>query len=312
MDIIQSFLVTISRNRLSVMEQRVLYKIVESLQVQFRGKLLKDNFDKWRGTIPEHYAVSLQMAEVLNGSKHYEDVVLAVKSLCGKVIEWSEPRSCAWHATSLIYDARHLKGSGIVSFFVCADLIRLILDFSFGFSRFDLEKMLALKSPYAMRLYALMSSQRHPIALRISTLYEMFSLSGKYSQVSDFEKKILRPAKKALDDAKMNSFSYQANKPGRKIISYTFFPIRREIGDKKSLLAKLPVSAVCSGRLKQRLMRDFGFSNRELSAHKEMLDEFSKVPDFEMKLADIFHRFTKSNKGKGWVIAALRSEVEND
>lgn len=312
MDIIQSFLVTVSRNRLSVMEQRILYKIVESLQVQFRGRLLKDDFGKWKGTIPEHFAIALQMSDVLNGSKHYEDVIAAVKSLCGKVIEWSEPRSGIWHSTSFIFDARHLKGSGVVTFFVCADLIRLVLNFSYGFSRFNLEKILTLKSPYAMRLYALMSSQKHPIALRISSLYEMFSLSGKYAQVSDFEKKILRPAKKILDDAKINSFSYQANKPGRKIVSYTFFPIHREFGDKKALLAKLPVSAVCSGRLKQRLMRDFGFSNRELSAHKEMLDEFSKVPDFEMKLADIFHRFSKSNKGKGWVIAALRSEVENE
>lgn len=311
MDVIQSFLLTISRQRLSVMEQRVLLKIVESLQVHFRGRLLKDDLGKWKGNLPEHFFLSVQMSEVLNGSKHYEDVTAAVKSLCGKVIEWSEPRTNSWHSTAIIFDATHIKGSGVVSFFVPRSLVALILDFSSGFSRFSLENIFSLKSPYAMRMYALMSSQKRPIALRIETLYAMFSLGNKYSQVSDFEKKVLRPAKDALDSLKLNSFSYSANKPGRKIISYTFFPIHREIGDKAALLAKLPVSAVCSAHLKQRLMRDFGFSNRELSAHKEMLDEFSKLPEMEMKIADIFHRYTKSNKGKGWVIAAMRSEVEN-
>lgn len=293
------------------MEQRVLLQVVRGLQVRFRGRLLAEDLQK-RAEIPTSYKVSLQMSDVLAGSRHYEDVLDAVRSLCGKVIEWREPRAATWHSTSIIYEARHEKGSGVVSFYVSVSLLALILDFSFGFSKFSLENIFRLRSPYAMRLYALMSSQRRPVAFRVETLYQMFDLSGKYAQVSDFEKKVLRPAKKILDELKINSFSYSANKPGRKILSYTFFPIRREFDDKKKLLAQLPVSAVCHAQLKKVLLDEFGFSSRELGSHKELLDEFSKLPSWESSLSDILHRFRKGAKGKGWVIAALRGEVDND
>ena len=292
------------------MEQRVLLWVVKELQVHFRGRLLRDNLRKWED-LPTCYRVSVQMSDVLQGSRHYEDVLVAVRSLCGKVIEWREPRAESWHSTSIIYEARHEKGSGVVSFYVSVSLLELILDFSFGFSKFSLENIFRLRSPYAMRLYALMSSQRRPVTLRVESLYGMFDLSGKYAQVSDFEKKVLRPARKSLDDLKMNSFSYAANKPGRKILSYTFFPIHREFDDKKKLLAQLPVSAVCHAQLKKVLLDEFGFSSRELGSHKELLDEFSKLPSWESSLSDILHRFRKGAKGKGWVIAALRGEVDN-
>lgn len=311
MEIVQSFIYSFARVKLSLYEQRVMLKIVEQAQVYIKGLWLKENLRK----IPHagsNVEVSIVIKEILSeGSKHYEDVKEAVRCLERRQFEFFDSSTNTWHCTPIIYNARMKNGSGSIQFFVSDIIYDVILDFSRGFSKYNLEKALQLDSPYAVRLYAMLCSQSHPVTFRLEELKKMFGVEDKYSQTADFIKKIIVPSKSKLDDLKMNSFTFSKLTTGRTITALTFTPIKREDTASAELLAKLPLSAVVLKELKIALMQKFEFSSRELSAHKETLDKFGRIPNWFDKLMSIEHRQKKNDYKKGWVINALRGEVKD-
>ena len=58
-------------------------------------------------------------------------------------------------------------------------------------------------------------------------------------------------------------------------------------------------------------MRVAGFTLKELSAHKVLLAEFAKINEAMAILADICNRAAKRGRKKGWIISAIRSELDS-
>lgn len=54
-----------------------------------------------------------------------------------------------------------------------------------------------------------------------------------------------------------------------------------------------------------------GFTTKEISAHKILLNDFCKLPYCTDTIYNIERRFRKGKKNKGYVIAAIRDEVDN-
>lgn len=309
MDIIQSFIYTVGRGHLSLYEQRILLKIIEHAQVVIKGRLVKTmlfrvnhDLDNVRIDIPARYILS-------DGSKHYEDVKNAARSLMAKTMEFYDSDTKGWYATPLIYNVSYVQGSGLLSFFVSKMLFDVALDFSKGFCKYNLEVALSLPSPYAIRLYALMNTQSHPITIEIGELKKMLGAAEKYAQTRDFLKKCIDPAQKALNEVKCNSFSYIRNFKGNKVTSITLAPVRRGSYTADELAARLPVSDLVSKEMTIILISCLGFTTKELAAHKVLLHDFQKLPYCRDVLYKIEQRARKKNKGKGYVIAALRDEV---
>jgi plasmid replication initiation protein len=55
----------------------------------------------------------------------------------------------------------------------------VLLNFTKGFSRYDLEIAFKLESTYSMRFYELLAGQKEPIAYSIENLRKEFKLDGK-------------------------------------------------------------------------------------------------------------------------------------
>ena len=70
------------------------------------------------------------------------------------------------------------------------------------------------------------------------------------------------------------------------------------------------VTALVDTEVRIFLINAFGFSVKELGAHKVLLEQFCKLPYKFDVLYSLRDRVRRKNKSKGYVIEALRSEVQ--
>lgn len=310
MELIQSFVYTIQRSKLTLYEQRLLLKVVEYAQSRVRGLVIKDNMYKWQHDF-DNVEMLIPIKDILTDkSQHYSQVRHAASLLTKRSFEFQDAESGNWFSTPVIYNVSHSARSGIIKFYVSRVLFDVLLDFTKGFRQYSLETALMLPSPYASRLYSLMCGQSSPLRLEIAELKKMFGVEDKYAQTADFIKKIIVPSQKLLDKHGCTSFTFSRVKSGQKVVALMFFPVKREEPTKEQKAAKISTSLFMSKELQITLIQVAGFTIKELSAHKVLMDEFSKLPECYAILIDIVNRMITNNKRKGYVIAAMRSEVQ--
>lgn len=311
MEIVQSFIYSVSRVELSLYEQRILLKVVEFAQAQLKGRLIKNSLFRMEHTL-DNVRIEIPVKYILSeGSKHYEDVREAAIRLMGRRFEYWDTNSGAWYSSPLIYNVAYVEGGGLLSFYVSKMLFDVILDFTKGFCKYDLETALSLSSPYAVRFYALVASQSRPVVYTIGQLKLMFGLEEKYHQTRDFLIKVVDAAKKVLDDAQCNSFTYSKIKSGKKVEAICISPLKRRQLSAEELAAKVSLQRLVDNEILVVLISYMGFTTKEISAHKVLLHEFCKMPYATDTIYNIERRFRKKKKTKGYVIAAIRDEVDS-
>lgn len=310
MDLIQSFVFSCARSKLTIYEQRIMMRIVEHAQSIVRGVKLSDHLDKWPHDF-DNVFFSLKVKDLLaDGSQHYEYVYKAVSDLQKRQVEFLSSDGKSWFCTPILFNARSVKGSGVVQFYVSRVVFDVILDFSRGYRKYDLEVAFSIQSPFAARLFVLLNGTRRPLSFSIDALKKMFGVEKKYSQTADFIKKVIEPSRLVLDSLGCNSFSYSRKVNGKKVIGLTFFPIVKVDETKKTQLAKTSVGFLLPKELKVLLIGWAGFSVKELGAHKQLIDDFAHIPGCYQILQEIVSRAKNRGKEKGYIIQALRSEVK--
>lgn len=311
MDIVQSFLFSIGRCNLTVYEQRILCMIVKSARDRTARKLMKNEMYAWN-IDEDNLAISVAMRDILSdGDQHYERVMDAFQRLMTRRFSVIDSSNGSWFSTPIVYNVTHDARSGVVHFYVAAKLMGAILDFSKGYRQYSIDTALALPSPVAVRLYILMCGCSSPLTFSVDNLKSMFGVDDKYKQTADFIKKVIEPARKILDDENVTSFHFERIKTGTKVTALKFYPIRRDVKSDNQLAAKISTSIYLNKDLQLYLMRVAGFSLRELSAHKVLLAEFAKINEAMAIIADICNRAAKRGRSKGWIISAIRSELDS-
>lgn len=311
MEIVQSFIYSVARVKLSLYEQRILLKVIEHAQVVLKGKLIKNMLFRMEHDL-DNVKIELPVRYVLSdGSQHYEQVKEAARSLMSRNFEFWDTATKAWYSSPLIYNVAYVQGSGILSFYVSKMLFDVALDFTRGFCRYDLETALTLSNPHAVRLYALLSNQAHPIIYPILDLKKMFGVEDKYKQTRDFIKKIIDPSKIALDNAGCNTFTYTKIYDKNAVKALQFVPIKKHKETASELAAKVSMKRLVDNEILVVMISYMGFTTKELSAHKVLLNDFCKLPFAQDQIYAIERRFRKKKKSKGYVIAAIRDEVNS-
>lgn len=309
MQMIQSFIYSITNVRLSLYEQRILLKIVEHAQSRVKGLMMKDNLMKLDHDF-DNVRMDIPMKDLLDeGNQHYDKIRKAAKDLCSRNFEFYDSESRTWFNTPVIFNASHRERSGLITFYVSRVLFDVILDFSKGYRQYNLQTALEIPTPYASRLYALMCGQQSPLQLGIVMLKKMFGVSDRYAQTADFIKKVIIPSQKILDEKGCTSFTFSRVREGSKVVALLFHPVVREEPTKKQLAAQISLGYFVSQDIKIILIQRAHFTVRELGAHKLLLEEFSKMPESVSVLMAIIDRFLSGCKSKGYIISAMRSEV---
>lgn len=313
MNLIQSYYSTIMRGKFSLYEIRVLVKIVENVQDFRKGGKVAQYIGAPLCLDEVNYNFAISCKEVLSsGSHHYEDVREACSSLADKDVTWWSSSRKEWRKSSIIYNVRLNSAAGVVQFSAAKWLIDLILDFTAGFSKYELSSAMSLKSANSVRLYMLTASLSRPVYLRIEFLRTMLGCEGMYAQTRDFIKRVIEPASQELERENVNGFSYSIHKTRGKIDTLLFNPVKREKKTRAELTAQAGLSTWCPDLLQKYLMLSCQFTARELSANKDTLFRFSKLPDWLDRLQVVIERQRRGRYTKGYVIGALKSIIKEE
>lgn len=317
--VIQSYIFSNAKSRFNIVQMRILYRLVEFAQCEIEGLLIKNNMCRIEHQL-RHVDITLPITSVLpDGSKHYEQARAAIRAMMKEECEFYDTTTRTWHASPVVYNVSMADRKGVIEFSVADFVWDSLLDFTYGFRQFELMTVLNLHSVNSMRLYTLISGQKTPITYSFEKIREMFRLEDKYAQNSDIVKRIIKPAKQELDDSCPWSFDYRPMRQGRANVGITFFPYevtknRDQELYKKQLLSQVS-APLLAGSIYSYMRYNLDFMPKELNSNKSLLDELAHhVPDALDILASLKQRRFNadgSKKSKGWIIAALKSELEN-
>lgn len=310
MELIQSFLLSVTRVRLSLYEQRILTKIVEHGQSVIQGlsvqqyKYITNPFDNEKIEVPIRYILT-------DKSKDYKKVIDACKALMSRKFEFYNPDTKTYYADTVIHNVMHVTGSGKVSFQVSRVLFDVMFNFALGYKKYDLEEALNLPTPYAVRMYVLLNGQTTPIEWSVEKLKEMFGVSDKYTQTADFIKKVIEPARIALVNANCNGFTYSRMRDGNKVVSLKFFPVKVEKQD-AVMYAELSKEQIVTRKAVMMMMsQDCFFTWKEINANKATVDKFCRLIDAVDTFQAIEQRAKRKQMDKGYIINAMKDEYKH-
>ena len=163
--------------------------------------------------------VTMPISIFLNGEedKNHTRIKKAIESLENKKFIYEDNKT--WEIIRILSEPKIDKYKEFATFRINPKIVSAFLDFSKGFSKYELVTAMKFESIYAMRFYELLSGQKKPIIYSIDNLKIMFQIEDKYKLTADFFRYVIEPAKKELDKSAPYSFEYTPIKQGRKIVS---------------------------------------------------------------------------------------------
>ncbi|MGL5980427.1 MAG: replication initiation protein [Phocaeicola sp.] len=324
-DIRQSNYITTAQYEYTAQEKRILYRVVEKA-FEFRMQNT-EYFAAHEGeyAVKEHVSFTMPIASFMPrktdlSGKDYDEVVDAFKSLVDKRISFRGKGEFSFGG--ILNSADRNKGEGTIYFVVHKFVWQSALDFSKGFTKLELAAVMQFKSTYTMRFYefAKQWSDRMHYTITKEDFKKMFGCQDKYHRMESIKRCIIDVAKKELDAKSSISFTYECNKVGKKIESFTFHfhELRKnksEEQETKDLLIKYP-NAALSREFKEFLSHKMTFTPAELNHNIKLFHEFEK--EFRGKaideLEETFQYITKMQKrpkdNKGLFISNIKKKLE--
>lgn len=311
--VVQSYIATTAMYDFNVYEKRVMYNLVRLAQSQIEGVVLTDNLHKICHDMKGYVHVTLPLSDLLadEEDKNHRRVKDALKSLHRKTFEYLDDD--VWECISIIALPKIALHSRQVSFIVDSRVWDVLLDFSRGFSRYDIEVAFRLESCYSMRFYELMACQKEPITYSIDALRRIFKLEDKYAFTKDFIKRVVESSKIELDQKSPVSFTYAPVKDGKRITQLIFFPVRfngqdSSDDDHRMILRKYGSSAVLTAD-ERRFLEEIGFNESGINNNLSLFMDCQRNLDFIYELALIKGKCRTKKNPCGWCIRTLTGKL---
>ena len=316
--IIQSYLLTSARYEFSVYEKRIFSNLVSAMQPLIEGKKLigKVEQDLW-GDYHFQLPLSFFMGdEDKSNINRYKEALMALND---KKFEYEDEE--VWRVIRLIERPQYKKRKGIIEFDIASQLVDVFLDFSKGYSKYNLSVSLGLKSIYAVRMYELISNQKRPLTYSIERLKDMFQVTEQtsYYNTFNFIRRCIFSAQLELNTSMEANwtFTYEPVKHGRKITAITFYP--KHVPEKEppevqraEAIRQVHLSHWLPINLKNMLLKEYGFSSREIKNNINTIEKFCELykQDTINKIAEIWERGKDKRKPKAYLIGALKLELD--
>ncbi len=321
-ELIQSYILTTAKYDYSVYEKRILYRIVEQLQLLIEGKTLNKNYSMQE--IPHEdiklfkFTFPFSAFKKNEEDKNHAQIKRALLSLEKKGFEYED--SEVWETINILYLPKVFKNKEYIGFTLREEIIQAFLDFSKGFKKYELKTAMEFESVYSMRFYELLSNQKTPINYSIDTLKEMFQIENKYKLTADFLRYVIEPAKKELDKCSPYTFHYETIKTGRKITGIRFIPIHQPQFEDESLKKQKALKQMSNRwyipkNIEDYLKYNYEFTNKELnnnlslfeSLHNHLSEE--ELLDFlvELKAQSVLYEIKNI---KAYLIGSLKNKSE--
>lgn len=313
-DLIQSYILTSAKYDYSVYEKRILYRIIELLQDYTQGKTLNKRYFISK-TLFDDIDVVMPLNAFLKNEKdnNYTRTKDALLSLNKKVIEYEDSK--VWAGFNLIERPEVNKIGDNISFRISPTIARAFIDFSKGYSKYELVTAMEFESAYTMRFYELLSDQKRPITYKLDSLKIMFKLEGKYKLNADFIKYVIDTAKKELDEKSPYSFEYKAIKKGRSFNSIMFYPKyqpnNRDMRiEEKKLKKATSLHFDLDKIIVNYLKENYIFSTEEIKNNRDLLITAQANIDLLYFLSENKQKASTKANPKGWIINAIKGKLK--
>ena len=321
-ELIQSYILTTAKYDYSVYEKRILYRIVEQLQLLIEGKTLNKNYSMQE--IPHEdiklfkFTFPFSAFKKNEEDKNHAQIKKALLSLEKKGFEYED--SEVWETINILYLPKVFKNKEYIGFTLREEIIQAFLDFSKGFKKYELKTAMEFESVYSMRFYELLSNQKTPINYSIDTLKEMFQIENKYKLTADFLRYVIEPAKKELDKCSPYTFHYETIKTGRKITSIRFIPIHQPQFEDESLKKQKTMKQMSNRwfipkNIEDYLKYNYDVTNKELNNNLSLFESLynylseEELLDFlvELKAQSVLYEIKNL---KAYLIGSLKHKAE--
>ena len=313
--VVQSYIATTAMYDFNVYEKRVLYNLVKLAQSEIEGIRLADNLYRIEHGLGEFLKIELPISDFLTDEddKNHSRIKAALKALHQKTFTYRDDE--VWECMSIISNPKIRLHSSRVSFIVNNKVWDVLLDFSRGFSRYDLEVAFSLESAYSMRFYEMLAGQEEPITYTIEALRKEFCLEDKYAMTKDFIRRVVESAKHELDMKSPVSFTYTPIKEGRKIVKLLFFPVKHPANERSDMFFKQAIRRYgTAGQLSEveyRFLREIGFTEGGIKNNLPLLMDCQKHLDLIYELALIKGKSRTKKNPCGWCIRTLRGKLQD-
>lgn len=314
-EVVQSYIATTAMYDFNVYEKRVLYNLVKLAQSQIEGIRLADNLYKIDHEYGDLIRVELPISDFLvnRSDKHHARVKNALQSLHRKTFSYRDAK--VWECFSIIANPKIELRSSLVSFYVNTKVWDVLLDFSKGFCRYDLDVAFALESPYSMRFYEMLCGQESPINLPVEAIRKEFRLEDKYPMTKDFIRRVIFSAQQELNEKSPVTFTFLPVKCGRKISQIVFYPVRQPGKEKPKaefhrIVRKYGYGS-CLERQERDLLHQIGFTDSGIRNNLELFMQCQKVLDFSLELALILGKCRTKKNPCGWCIRTLKGKLSD-
>lgn len=315
-DVIQSYIVTTAKYNFSIYEKRILYRLVDAFQNLNKGQKLEGKV-KVNKDLFGDYLINMPIASFLSGEQdhNYVEVKKALLSLEGKSFEYEDEER--WEFIRLIQNPIILKKAHDVNFRINPKIFDALLNFSKGYSKYELETAMSFQSVYSMRFYELLSNQKKAITYAVNKLKIMFKLEDKYKLTSDFIINTVDVAKKELDKKSPYSFTYKKNLKGGKIQSLTFYPLynpenRDPTLEKRSLSREVSLAWDLDRMVVSYLKENFFFNDIEIKHNLDLFKVAQKKLDLMYELSQLKVKAMNARiSPQAFIVGVLKRKVSN-
>ena len=222
--IIQPNVITAARYDYTVIEKRIVYHIIKHIQDRMGVNMNADLFG-------EPY-LNIRISELVDND-HYKQVRIAAELLTKKTFA-IDTDDGGWLVVGFISSARYLPKESILRVGFSNDVIPYIIELAKGFTQYELNVALNLKSPYSQRFYEFCAQFRNTGIWRISVadlksrlmLEDSTTYNGRAGN-GNFKTKILEKSKKEIkalyDRGECDFyFTYTFKKTGRTFTDLEF------------------------------------------------------------------------------------------
>jgi hypothetical protein len=316
-NIAQTYIFTMSRFNWTLVEKRIIYRIIEFNQDMLAGKTLMRDYS-FQDTLfsDREYRMPMRVFLKENDDKNHMEVKKAFEELTKKILsfEWADG---SWELTNLVINPKFDAKTGIVTFKLHDKVYKAFLNFSKGYRRFELLTAMRFKCVYSMRFYEIFSQKADPIHYSFDVLKKTFGCENEYKQVGSFIQKVIEPAKKELDATSPYTFTYTPYKKGRKIEGWLFVPIHQPEHDdptleRKELQKKVDARWDLPKEVYYYLKEQYGFTSDEIKRNIDVFKTMSDTNnDFVLWLATIKAKvFRVVGNPKGYLIGAMKREIK--
>lgn len=313
----QSYYSVILRRKMSAYEMRIYMQIVR----RAKGLLYSaENLRKWLKEKPSTRGLRLDfeipVRDIVGHTNNYSKLYKALKGINSMQVEHYDTETRTWRLASIMENIEVRGKEGVIAWTTPKWVMDYITDFgqNGGFVTYDYENAMSLRNPFAARLYIMLASQKTKWSVGYKSLKEVLGIGDKYKRYNDFQKRVLDPAKKELEERGYNGFEYETvrkyGKSKTEVIGITFKPIIREKARTVKELTeevrqKLPDEIIAYFAV------NLGFTANELKGRNAItIKSFTTLDGWQERLTDIVDRARKKQRNHGYIINAMKKEIE--